>query len=83
MNVNHTQSYYTTLRTMNPAQYYKLSSLKQLQEASKVINAKLTWWSGWIAFRVNHGVKCPLHGFSILFPQYPAVGIFTAHFFIF
>jgi len=30
MNVNHTQSFYTTLRTMNPAQY-----LKQMQEDYK------------------------------------------------
>ena len=37
MNVNHTQSFYTTLRTMNPAQYYKLSSLKQLQEDYKTL----------------------------------------------
>ena len=37
MNVNHTQSYYTTLRTMNPTQYYKLSSLKQLQEDYKTL----------------------------------------------
>ena len=35
MHMNHTQSYYTTLRTMNPAQYYKLSSLKQLQDDYK------------------------------------------------
>ena len=35
MNVTHTQSFYTTLRTMNPAQYYKLQNLKQMQEDYK------------------------------------------------
>lgn len=37
MYVNHTQSYYTTLRTMNPARYYKLSNLKQMQEDYAVL----------------------------------------------
>ena len=36
-NVNNTQSYYTTLRQMNPARYYKLSNLKQMQEDYAVL----------------------------------------------
>lgn len=35
--VNNTQSYYTNLRQMNPAQYYKLSNLKQMQEDCAVL----------------------------------------------